>query len=127
MNSITRDSRDLNFKYSLRAVAEECLEINNSKGFKNLNANSWPLEGDEDQEEKGFKLATVIGLIMSEGGEALEGLRIGDKENFGEELADIVIRTLNCAYGLDIDLASIILEKMKKNAAREPYHGGKLF
>ena len=58
---------------------------------------------------------------------ALEALRLQDKENFGEELADVVIRTLNCAYGLEIDLAEIILEKMKKNAAREPRHGGKLF
>ena len=124
---IVKESRDLSFRICLKSIAEECLAINTSKGFKNFNKNSWPLPGDEDEEEKGFKLGTVVGLIMSEGAEALEAVRLKDKDNFGEELADVVIRTLNCAYSLDIPLAEIILKKMEKNKAREPRHGGKLF
>ena len=65
-------------------------------------------------------------LITTEVAEAAEAVRIGDVANFGEELADVVIRVLDCAATLGIDLEKEILEKVEKNKARPIKHGGKL-
>ncbi|EPY2286113.1 MazG-like family protein [Clostridium sporogenes] len=71
-------------------------------------------------------IATRLMLIVSEVSEALEGIRKDDRENFKEELADIVIRVADLAGGLDIDLDEEIKKKMKKNRNR-PYKHGKEF
>ncbi|MBY6871640.1 nucleotide pyrophosphohydrolase [Clostridium botulinum] len=71
-------------------------------------------------------IATRLMLIVSEVSEALEGVRKEDRENFKEELADIVIRVADLAGGLDIDLEKEIKNKMDKNKNR-PYKHGKAF
>ncbi|MCC5422477.1 MazG nucleotide pyrophosphohydrolase domain-containing protein [Clostridium botulinum] len=71
-------------------------------------------------------IATRLMLIVSEVSEALEGIRKDDRENFKEELADIVIRVADLAGGLDIDLEKEIKNKMDKNKNR-PYKHGKAF
>lgn len=71
-------------------------------------------------------IATRIALIHSEVSEALEALRVGDMENFAEELADIVIRTSDLAGGLNIDLKEEIKQKMEKNKVRGYMHGKRL-
>ncbi|HID0882139.1 TPA: MazG nucleotide pyrophosphohydrolase domain-containing protein [Clostridium botulinum] len=68
-------------------------------------------------------IATRLMLIVSEVSEALEGIRKDDRENFKEELADIVIRVADLAGGLDIDLDEEIKKKMKKNRNRTYKHG----
>lgn len=68
-------------------------------------------------------IATRLALIHSEISEALEALRIGDMENFAEELADIVIRVADMAGGLDIDLEQEIIKKMEENKVRGYMHG----
>ena len=57
-----------------------------------------------------------LALIASEVGEAANECR-GDKpqENFGEELADIVLRVFGTAYQNDINIEIEILKKMEKN------------
>lgn len=65
-------------------------------------------------------------LITTEVAEAEDGLRKDDFNNFKEELADIVIRTCDLAGGLNIDLETEIIKKMKKNKER-PYKHGKAF
>ena len=57
-----------------------------------------------------------LALIASEVGEAANECR-GDKplENFGEELADIVLRVFGTAYQNNIDIEAEILKKMEKN------------
>lgn len=62
-------------------------------------------------------------LVMTEVGEATDALRKDDKENYAEELADIVIRVFDCAGGDLIDLQSEIENKMKINRGRERKHG----
>lgn len=65
-------------------------------------------------------------LITTEVAEAAEAARTGDKQNFSEELADIVIRVLDCAATLDINIEQEIVNKMAKNENRPIKHGGKL-
>lgn len=69
-------------------------------------------------------------LITSEVSEAMEvlrkqtgGVNVVAIEPFGEELADIMIRTADLAGELGIDLESIIVKKMQKNAKRPKMHG----
>lgn len=60
-------------------------------------------------------------LIHSEISEALECYR--DDKPLGEELADIIIRTLDLSAKLDIDIGHEIESKMKKNKSRKFKHG----
>ena len=53
-------------------------------------------------------------------------MRKTDRANFNEELADAVIRILDMATGLGIDLDSEIAQKLDKNRSRGYRHGGKL-
>lgn len=62
-------------------------------------------------------------LIVSEVGEAQEGLRHKDMDNFKEELADIVIRVADLSGALEIDLENEIIKKMEKNSKRAYKHG----
>lgn len=64
-------------------------------------------------------------LMASELGEACEALRVGDKENLAEELADVVIRIADFCGWHDIDLEKAIIEKMEINKNRPYLHGGK--
>ena len=58
----------------------------------------------------------ALALIASEVGEAVNECRdITPTENFGEELADIILRTLDLAEWQGIDLESCIYKKMEKN------------
>ena len=68
-------------------------------------------------------IATRLMLIVSELGEALEGLRYSDMANFKEELADVAIRLADLCGGLGIDLESEVKKKMKKNRKRGYKHG----
>ena len=73
-------------------------------------------------------LAEKIALIHSEASEALEELRETepDLEHVGEELADVMIRCLDLAGHLDLDLVEAVFAKMDRNLDR-PYRHGKRF
>lgn len=70
-----------------------------------------------------FVLAQLA-KIMSEGGEAVAAIQHGEWEELPEELADIVIRTLDLADYLGYPIGDVILKKMEKNR-RRPYKHGK--
>lgn len=97
-------------------LAREIQEINHSNGWSETKSSDW---------ERKYKVPAIIALIHSEVSEALEAFRVNDKENFGEELADILIRVLGCAYGLDIDIELAVRQKLTYNRSREFRHGGK--
>ncbi len=106
----------------------------------------------ENNKEKGFwdferNVGEMLMLITSELGEAMEAHRKGRftsdiakrdypgdyknwfeenvKDTFEDELADAVIRILDMAGGLDIDLVGHINAKVEYNKTRERLHGKK--
>lgn len=86
-------------------------------------------EGHGFHECKGNKLyvPTTLALLMSEVVEALEAHRMGRMKEFGPELADIVIHTMDLAESLKIDLALEIVMKADFNVDRPFKHGNKLY
>ena len=90
--------------------------------------------------EKGFwdqqrNIGELIALCHSELSEALEEIRSGSEpdrilhhgymkpEGFPIELADLIIRVLDMAEGLGIDLEKAIRIKIAYNKTRERKHG----
>jgi len=47
------------------------------------------------------------------------------KREFGIDLVDIVVRVLSLARGLDIDMDTLMTQKLEKNKKRGYRHGGK--
>ncbi len=63
------------------------------------------------------RIMTNLALIHSEVSEAVEALR-KDPDHIGEELADVLIRTLELSHMLGIDIGALTFEKMAKNRVR---------
>ena len=101
----------------LADMAQEIRVINAANGWNVLVKADW---GDSQ-----YKIPAILALIHSEVSEALEAFRKGDKENFAEELADILIRTLDCAGGVDMDIDGVVASKLDANRKRAWRHGGK--
>jgi oligoribonuclease len=91
-----------------------------SKGFWDMTR---VLEGPDHLALISQKLA----LVHSEVSEALEALRHVDqgKNNFGEELADVVIRVADLAEFVGVDLSREVVAKLIKNADRPNKHSKK--
>ena len=80
-------------------------------------------------------IASRLALIHSEVSEALEDVRehrmgldhemSGKPIGFPSELADVVIRCLDLAGGLGIDLFHVVKDKHAYNKTRPHRHGGK--
>ncbi len=80
--------------------------------------------------EKGFDwdksdVDTMLLRIHSEISEASEAVRDEEWGRFGEELADIFIRLVNCAEVMEIDLEKEVENKHQKNLERPNLHGRK--
>jgi NTP pyrophosphatase (non-canonical NTP hydrolase) len=101
------------------ALAQLGLEIN-----KVNQANGWDIPAPADWNDEN-RIPTFLALIHSEVSEALEGFRHNDRENFNEELADVLIRVLDLATGLGIDIDHEVAQKMEKNRCRQHRHGWK--
>lgn len=106
---------------NLNQLAAEIHKINVSKGF-------W-------DERRNFGM--VIALIHSELSEVVEEYRKGyllnqtyyqnDKpEGIPSEFADVIIRVLDACAAYDIDIDTIVTEKLEYNRTRSRMHGGKV-
>ncbi len=67
-----------------------------------------------------------VGLFVTEVAELMEDIRDANREHYGEEGADIVIRLLNYFNRKGIDVEPYILAKHEKNLEREKLHGRKV-
>jgi NTP pyrophosphatase (non-canonical NTP hydrolase) len=76
-------------------------------------------------ESMGWHKTTVLerlALICSEVGEAVNECR-GEypTDEFGYELADIILRTVDLAHDLNLNIGEYIIDKQDKNEAKENY------
>lgn len=101
---------------NLNKLATEIIEINTANGWNCTKPEQW---------EDTYKVPAILALIHTEVSEAVEAFRHNDKENFIEELADVIIRVLDCSGGLEMDIDSAIRAKLEKNKTRGFRHGGK--
>lgn len=80
------------------------------------------------RELQGFSMAydlipEKLMLIVTEAAEAMEAYRDNNRLNLEEELADIIIRTLDLCGGIGVDIQAIVEFKMEKNFLRPQKHG----
>jgi NTP pyrophosphatase (non-canonical NTP hydrolase) len=66
------------------------------------------------------------GLITTEVSETLEEIRNDDKEKIAKELAGCIIRIMNFATRLNIDLEPFIVSEELRNRNRGNHHGRKI-
>lgn len=102
---------------TLNEIGKEQRGVNVANGFDVIS----PADFTDDK----YKVPAELAMIGSEVGEAVEGFRYQDQENFSEELADIILRTLQLASGLEIDIDKAVADKLEANKARKNRHGGK--
>lgn len=108
---------DQQIKTLFKTLGEEIIKINT--------ANGWNVTKPEEWETSDYKVLAILDLIHSEVSEATEAFRKNNKENFIEEIADVIIRCLDCTEGLKMDVGDAILKKLEKNKSRGYKHGGK--
>lgn len=102
---------------TLKQIGIESLTTSAAKGFQTVTPADW-----EDPSLVPIKLS----LVHSEVSEALEEWRKEHRlEEFGGELADIIIRVTQLGIGLGIDLDEAVADKQEKNRTREFQHGGR--
>ena len=101
----------------LDKLAKEIREVNKK--------NNWDIVYSNDWQESNHKIPAVLSLIHSEVSEGLEEFRKDNREEFLEEMADVVIRVLDCVGGLTDNFENIVIAKLNKNRNRGTRHGGK--
>ena len=115
--------------------------MNKSTDLRDIQRTIWRIAEEHGWHGDGDNIPVKLVMIHSEVSEALEEYRntppeceVSDlyynaisykPEGFGVELADIVIRVLDLAEMMGMDLTEIILTKMKYNESRPYRHGGK--
>ena len=100
--------------YGITCFAEEVHKNAKTKGF-------WDKYNGSDEH-----ILAKIALIHTEVAEATEAIRLNDMKGFAEELADIIIRTLDIAEGLNVKIEREIIIKMNYNEKREYMHGKRI-
>ena len=115
--------------------------MNNSTDLRDIQKAVWRTAEEHGWHKDDDNIPVKLVMIHSEVSEALEEYRNtppeckvsylyynvdSDKpEGFGIELADVVIRVLDLAEMLGIDLTNLILTKMEYNKSRPYRHGNK--
>jgi NTP pyrophosphatase (non-canonical NTP hydrolase) len=116
----------INYAGAINDLAEDVFNMSESKGF-------WGIDDISD-----FAIVPIKLALISD--EVCEALRVHREEyddsgedfasymtemqeiDFTEELADIIIRTLDLAAGLDLNIGDAIINKIEKNRDRPNKH-----
>jgi NTP pyrophosphatase (non-canonical NTP hydrolase) len=98
-------------------LGQEIQDINENNGWDRITPEDW-----DDK----YKVLAMLDMVHEEVSEATQAFRKRDKENFGEELADTVIRIMSLSNGLGVELFNEIKKKMAKNRERPYKHGNKI-
>lgn len=114
--------------WSIKRWQEKVHDLAVSKGWHERSL----LDGDPKTQAE--RVVAQLALIVTEVAEAIECLRDGTHDDVGkagisklqEEIADIVIRSMDLASAIGFDLQSAIKAKHKFNERRELRHGGKI-
>lgn len=116
----------MSYPQTLDDIARSIHEQNRSKGFydrERLRVVD-PVTGDVEGTPKNPSLPSEkLLLIVSEVCEAQDALRNDDRENEEEEVADILIRTLDYAAWRGFSMDGAVWAKMGKNRERPQLHG----
>ncbi len=88
------------FSRTFNSIAKEIVEINSANGWNTTRESEW--------EESPYKVPAILALCISEVSEAHRAFVEEDFSLFGEELADILIRSLDMAIGLGFDIDSCV-------------------
>ena len=115
--------------------------MDKSTDLRDIQRAVWRTAEEHGWHKDNDNIPVKLVMIHSEVSEALEEYRntppecevsdlyynaLSDKpEGFGVELADVVIRVLDLAEMMGMDLTEIILTKMEYNESRPYRHGGK--
>lgn len=105
---------------TLKDIGRTGHQVNKQNGWEVFQPEDWSTNGPNVQ-----KLLSHMALTHSEVSEATEAIRHRDKDNFAEEMADVILRVTSIAHGMQIDLDKAISEKLAKNRTRGFKHGGK--
>lgn len=123
MSTPAKNYDDLKFAETFEYTQGQAHEVAVAHGF-------WPTELAFERNEYLYDLivAQKLALIQAEVSEALESLRADQplavrRQEVSEELADVVIRTMDLAEAMGLDLAGEIRDKIEKNKSRAPKHG----
>ncbi len=115
-----------NFKLEgLNLLAEQITQWRKDKGFHTPDS----ISRDVDREELSVgyfnpeMVLAKLALVHSEISEMLEAIRSEDEKNFAKELADTIIRLLDLAGSMGINIEHEISEKMITNLGRPEKHG----
>ena len=100
----------------LNELAQMILDINRQNGWDVVTPVDW---------NHTYKIPALLALITSEASETLEAFRHDNREHFEEECADIIIRVLDLAAGLEIDMDQVVAMKLERNRNRGYKHGNK--
>ena len=113
-------------------LQEEIGAINAANGWHDRLNKLW---GDHDDAGIADHVVAKLALIGTEVAEAIEDMRDGRIEatvtdtgkpvGLPSELADIIIRTIDLAYVLGVDIDEAIVTKIAANRGRGHMHGGK--
>lgn len=109
---------------NINEIGREAHHINAANGWETMHVDRWTFDQRDSAENVRF-LCTHMALVHTEVSEATEAIRHRDRQNFDEELADVVIRVASIAHGLGTDLDAAITAKLAQNRTRGLHHGGK--
>ena len=111
-------------------TAQAAYRVNVSNGWWK-DRNNIAVQGPEG---RAIVILAALGLVTSEVAEAMEAVRKHDpatwrdtktKDTLARELGGAVVRLMDLAAWLGIDLGAAVVEEIEANASRGYKHGGK--